>query len=84
MEEDQPKPSIKDRIRPNLRSAAKYTIAGVIGGVVVYAFDKHRTIITVYPLTMDNITKLYEQGQGVIGFGHGGKRPVYFALPDKV
>ena len=83
-EEDIPKKSFKERIKPNLRQAAFYTISGIAGGATVALYFKHRTVITFCHITMDQIDQLKDQGQGVIGFAHGSKNPIYVALPDKV
>jgi len=84
MNEDQDKsPSRMDRIKPRLRSAAKYAASGVAGGVAVFLATRPKAGIIMCHVTMEQINKLQEQGQGVIVYMSDSRNPIWFALPDK-
>lgn len=84
MQEDNSKKSFKDRIKPNLRSVAKYSTVAIGAGVTGYYIREYRSVLTICHVSLESINKLSEQGQGVIEFSDGVRNKVWLALPDKV
>jgi hypothetical protein len=84
MNEDSPKKSFKDRIKPNIRQVATCSISGIAGGAAVVLYYKYRTTVTWCNITMESVDFLKENGQGVIGFGTDTRDKILVALPDKV
>lgn len=84
MQEDNPKKSFKDRIKPYLRPVVKYSTVAIGAGVAGYYVRDHRPVLTICQVKLETINKLSEQGQGVVEFSDGVRNKIWFALPDKV
>lgn len=84
MQDETPKKSLKDKIKPHFPTIAMCSVSGIASGFAVYYVNRHIMHITWCHITMDQIDQLKEQGQGVIMFEHGLKNKILVALPDKV